>query len=377
MNKVPITLMRGGTSKGVFLLRKDMPSLSSEWDQFLLDIMGSPDPNQIDGLGGANSLTSKVAIIQKSQDPSYDIEYTFAQVSLYNQVVDYKGNCGNISSAVGPYAIEKGLVPAEEPVTTVRIFNTNTKKIIKAEVEVEDGKVKTEGNYSIPGVPGSASPIFLSFEQPEGAVTGKILPTGNPTDTLSCSLGNIQASIVDIANPLVFVKAQDVGLKGDDLPDEYTSKQLNLLEEIRSLATEKCGFAPSQYATKLSPATPKLTVVSKPFNYTDTTGTTHNKEEIDVLVRMMSMQRPHKALAITGAVCTTAASKINGTILYEMIDHQSNRFAIGHPAGVMETIINDCENLSIKVGRTARLLMEGTVYTKRKYSNAFYENKVL
>ncbi|WP_252311126.1 2-methylaconitate cis-trans isomerase PrpF family protein [Sinobaca sp. H24] len=369
MNKVPITLMRGGTSKGVFLQKKDLPATDQEREEFLLDIMGSPDPNQIDGLGGANSLTSKVAIIDKSSNSSYDIEYTFAQVSLYDQLVDFKGNCGNISSAVGPYAIAKGLVSAEEPITKVRIFNTNTKKIITAEVEVENGRVKTEGDYSIPGVPGNGSPIFLSFENPEGAVTGKVLPTGRPIDFLSCSLGEIRASIVDIANPLVFVQAQDIGLRGDELPEEYSKEQIALLEELRAAAAEECGFASKSEATRLSPATPKLTIVSKPFDYQDTAGKFHNEKDFNVLVRMMSMQRPHKALAITGAVCITAASKIKGTILSEIIDRNSSTILIGHPAGVMETIFNEFP-LSIKVGRTARLLMEGKVHTKSNYSQS-------
>ncbi|WP_082235494.1 2-methylaconitate cis-trans isomerase PrpF family protein [Halobacillus massiliensis] len=368
MNKVPITLMRGGTSKGVFLRKKDLPVTDQERERFLLDIMGSPDPNQIDGLGGANSLTSKVAIIDKSSNPSYDVEYTFAQVSLYDQMVDFKGNCGNISSAVGPYAIAKGLVSIKEPITKVRIFNTNTKKIITAEVEVENGRVKTEGDYVIPGVPGSGSPIFLSFENPEGAVTGKVLPTGRPIDILSCSLGDIRASIVDIANPLVFVRAQDIGLRGDELPEEYSIEQIELLEELRADAAEKCGFASKAEATKLSPATPKLTVVSNPLDYQDTAGKYHNEKDFDVLVRMMSMQRPHKALAITGAVCITAASKIEGTILSDIIDRNTYTISIGHPAGIMETIYNEFP-LSIKVGRTARLLMEGTVYTKSHYGS--------
>ena len=160
--------MRGGTSKGVFLNFEDMPTNRLLWNEFLLDIMGSPDRRQIDGLGGANSLTSKVAIIKNSDLDGVDVDYTFAQISIANNLVDFKGNCGNISSAVGPYAIEQGLVPAIEPITKVRIYNTNTKKIIIAEVEVENGHVKTDGMCSIPGVPGTGSPIYLSFTNAEG-----------------------------------------------------------------------------------------------------------------------------------------------------------------------------------------------------------------
>ena len=163
MHKTPCTIMRGGTSKGVFFRLEDMPEDQSAWPDFLLDVMGSPDDRQIDGLGGANSLTSKVAIIKASDDPAYDVEYTFAQVSIGTRLVDFQGNCGNISSAVGPYAVNTGLVPAVAPVTTVRIHNTNTDKLIVAEVAVEDGRAKTHGNARIPGVPGTGSPVYLSF----------------------------------------------------------------------------------------------------------------------------------------------------------------------------------------------------------------------
>ena len=230
MTRIPVTVMRGGTSKGVFINHEEMPVNKSDWEPFLLDIMGSPDQRQIDGLGGANSLTSKIAIIKKSDLEKADVDYTFAQVSISESLVDFKGNCGNISSAVGPYAIEQGIVQPVEPVTKVRIYNTNTKKVIVAEVEVENGKVKTEGSCMIPGVPGTGSPIYLSFENGEGAVTGKLLPTGNAIDLLQTSIGTVKASIVDVGNPLVFVKAADIGLKGTELPHEYTDKQLKLFE---------------------------------------------------------------------------------------------------------------------------------------------------
>ena len=234
--KIPIAVMRGGTSKGVFINYKEMPEDRVLWDSFLLDIMGSPDQRQIDGLGGGNSLTSKAAIIKKSEMDGIDVEYTFAQVSIENQLVDFKGNCGNISSAVGPYAIEQGLVAAVAPVTVVRIFNTNTQKVIIAEVEVENGQVKTEGQCEIPGVPGTGSPIYLSFTDAQGAVTGKLFPTGNPIDRIDTRNGPIGVSIIDVANPLVFVKAEDVGLTGSELPHEFTAEKLAELEEIRSAA---------------------------------------------------------------------------------------------------------------------------------------------
>lgn len=367
--RVPVVVMRGGTSKGVFLNYDHMPSDRLLWDEFILDIMGSPDRRQIDGLGGANSLTSKVAIIKKSNLQEIDVEYTFAQVSIENQLVDFKGNCGNISSAVGPYAIEQGLVPAIEPITTVRIFNTNTQKVIIAEVEVENGQVKTEGMCSIPGVPGTGSPIYLSFTKAEGAVTGKLFPTGNAIDLIQTPFGPINISIIDVANPLVFVHASEVGLTGIELPDQLTDEKLIELESIRSIAAEMCQFAKKEEATKKTPAVPKMTIIAPPMDYIDVTGVERKAADMDCTIRMMSMQKPHQALAITGAICTTAGAFLNGTILSEIINVKQEIIRLGHPAGIMETKVDlIAGNIgAIKVVRTARMILEGYVYTKKNY----------
>ncbi|WP_396120272.1 2-methylaconitate cis-trans isomerase PrpF family protein [Domibacillus indicus] len=368
--KVPVVIMRGGTSKGVFLNHQHMPTNPALWEEFLLDVMGSPDQRQIDGLGGANSLTSKAAIIKKSDSPAFDVEYTFAQVSIDHQMVDFKGNCGNISSAVGPYAIEQGMVPIKEPVTKVRIYNTNTKKLIIAEVEVENGQVKAEGNCSIPGVPGTGSPIYLSFTQAEGAVTGKLFPTGKPVDMIRTADRLIPVSIVDVANPLVFVRAKDVGLNGTELPAEYTPDKLKELEEIRSIAAEMCGFADRKEATLKSPAVPKMTIVASPADYIDRTGVQRKSADMDILIRMMSMQKPHQALAITGAICTTAAAFLEDTILSDLIDIKQEVFRLAHPAGIMETKVDFVAGhiSAIKVVRTARTILEGNVFTKKNYA---------
>ncbi|WFO86837.1 2-methylaconitate cis-trans isomerase PrpF family protein [Bacillus velezensis] len=368
MEKVPVTVMRGGTSKGVFIHEKDMPDDTNLWSDFLLDIMGSPDERQIDGLGGGHSLTSKAAIIKKSARKDADVEYTFAQVSLTDKFTDFKGNCGNISSAVGPYAIEKGLVQAEEPVTKVRILNTNTQKVIVAEVEVRNGTFHYQGDCSIPGVPGTASPIYLSFHQAEGAVTGKLFPTGQPIDVLDTPYGNISVSIIDYANPLVFVKAEDTGLTGLELPDEYTPDILEKLEMIRSIAAEKCRFAPRHEAAAKSPAVPKLTLISSPADYIDTKGIKRHAEEMDLVIRMMSMQKPHQALAITGAVCTTAGMLLQDTILSEF-SFSGRTIRLGHPSGILKTEADvDPDGTTIKVVRTARKISEGYVFTKQSYN---------
>ena len=377
--RVPVVVMRGGTSKGVFLNFENMPDNRLLWDDFLLDIMGSPDRRQIDGLGGANSLTSKVAIIKKSDLNDVDIEYTFAQISIANNLVDFKGNCGNISSAVGPYAIEQGLVQAIEPITTVRIFNTNTKKMIIAEVEVENGRVKTEGMCSIPGVPGTGSPIYLSFPNAEGAVTGKLFPTENPIDVIQLPKGPIKISIIDVANPLVFVNASDVGLTGSELPHEFTREKLLELEEIRSMAAEMCHFAAKEDATMKSPAVPKMTIIAPPMDYIDVTGIERKASDMDCRIRMLSMQEPHQALAISGAICTTAGAFLEDTILSESINVKQEVVRLGHPGGIMETKVNlIAGHISvIKVVRTARTILEGHVYTKKSYKIAEVSSQAL
>nr|WP_245947473.1 PrpF domain-containing protein [Bacillus taeanensis] len=370
--------MRGGTSKGIFFKHEDMPRDPSLWEDFLLDVMGSPDPRQIDGLGGANSLTSKVAIIKKSDRPNIDIEYTFGQVSLTDEIVDFKGNCGNISSAVGPYAIDAGFVKAVDPITKVSILNTNTNKVIVAEVEVENGMVKQSGDVEIPGVPHPGSPVYLTFREPEGSVTGKLLPTGNTIDKLNTSFGSVATSIVDCANPVVFVNAQELGLKGCELPDEFSDEQLAKLEEIRAAGAERCGIAFKEEATAKSPAVPKLALVASPMNYVDRMGIVRKKEDMDIVIRMMSMQKPHQSLAITGAICTAVASKLPHSIFTHIVDIKSDKIRLAHPAGIMETYIKyEQDRIKyVKVLRTARKLMEGYVYTRHQYviEGAEYEN---
>lgn len=366
MKKFPCVLMRGGTSKAAFFLKDDMPKDEKDWEAFLLDAMGSPDPRQIDGLGGANSLTSKVAIIAKSDKEDVDVDYTFAQVSLTDRKVDFKGNCGNISSAVGPFALLKGLVQAEEGITKVNVYNTNTDKVIIADVPTENGTYNPDGDAAIAGVPGTASAIYLNFSHPEGSVTGKLLPTGNTKDVLKVSIGEVTVSLVDAANPLVFVKASDLGLTGKELPAEYSKEQLDLLEEIRAAAARLCGFVDEN--DKVSPAIPKMTLVAEAMDCVDIYGKTWNKDEMDLTVRMMSMQKPHQALAITGSVCITVAANVAGTVVADVVG-QKESLIIAHPSGVVETsgVIEDGEIAGVSMLRTARMIFEGHVYTKQNY----------
>ncbi len=374
---LPVTIMRGGTSKGIYILEKDLPDDQKSWEPLLLRLMGSPDKKQIDGLGGSQSVTSKVAIVKKSEREDADVDYTFAQVSVDKPLVSYKGNCGNISSGVGPFAIEKRLVQAEEGTTTVRIYNTNTEKVIAADVATKDGQVVYNGDFPIAGVPGTASQIRLKFLDPAGTLGKGLLPTGNPTDTLEIpGFGPVEVSIVDAANPLVFVKAEALGLTGRELPDALNAdeKKLELLESVRGMAAQKLGLTDDYKKSAWeTPGIPKMTFVAKAGDYVTSDGKNVKKEDIDLLSRMMSMQKTHPSYAMTGAMCTAAAAIIPGSVVQQVLNPAADThfIRIGHPGGVLECgvdyemkenqpVIEDTFGF-----RTANLLLEGTAVIRQ------------
>ena len=372
--RLPCMIIRGGTSKGLYFLEKDLPKEQEERDQVLLKVMGSPDLKQINGLGGATSVTSKVAIIKVSSRPDADVDYTFAQVSVDKPLVSYKGNCGNISSGVGPFALERGLVPLKEPMTPVRIYNTNTGKIIEAEVQVENGAVKYEGDFKIAGVKGSASPVKLKFMHPAGTISKELLPTGHAVDELDVpGFGKVQVSIVDAANPLVFVKAADLGLKGTELPAELDADpaKLDLLEKVRGLAAVKLGlikdYTKSAWET---PGIPKMTFVAEPHDYLTANGQSIKENQIDLLSRMMSMQKTHPTYAMTGAMCTAAAAVVPGSVVAQVLrkDADTQFIRIGHPDGILEAGVDySLKDNKVEVEdtfgfRTANLLLDGTAF---------------
>jgi 2-methylaconitate cis-trans-isomerase PrpF len=381
MERIPCVIMRGGTSKAVFLLDNDLPKDQAKRDRIILSVFGSPDSRQIDGLGGADPLTSKLAVIAPSARDDADIDYTFGQVDLHSAFVDYSSNCGNISSAVGPFAIAQGLVKITEPVTTVRIFNTNTAKVFEADVTIVDGKPAVIGDYKVDGVPGIGARISLNFAGTVGSKTGKLLPTGSPKDQIDVEgFGKLSVSMVDAGSPMVFVLAEDLGLKGIESPKEIDSnpEMLELLEKIRCIAAEKMGIASRAEAREKVKAVPMVAFVSPPQAYkSHITGEEVKPDGVDFVSRDMFMQIMHKTYSGTATVCTGCAAVTSGTIVNAVMrkNRQDRIVRIGHPGGVIDADMKTEETPSgIKItraaiGRTARRIMEGYVYVPRNILN--------
>ena len=374
LKEIPCMIFRGGTSKGLFFLDSDLPSSMEERNRVLLKLMGSPDPRQIDGLGGATSVTSKVAILKPSCREDADVEYTFAQVSVDKALVSYAGNCGNISAAVGPFAIESGLVKPSPDVTTVRILNTNTQKLMLEDVMTPQGRVEYSGTYAIAGVPGTAAPVRIMVRDPGGSVCGALLPTGNCVDELDVpGLGRIRASFVDAANPLVFVLAEEVRMNGTEGAGEIDQnpKLLALLERVRGAAAQRLGLIedPGESAVK-TPGVPKLAIVSRPQAYTSGDGRRIHADQMDLCARMMSMQKAHPTYAMTGAMCTAAAAAVPGTLVNQVCraSVRTDRVRIGHPNGIIEAgaeavaTNGSVDIVSASGYRTARLLARCTAF---------------
>lgn len=377
MEMLKCSIVRGGTSKGIFIMKNELPKDPAERDEVICAIYGSPDLRQIDGLGGADVLTSKLAIISPPSRPDADVDYTFGQVSFETKFVDYGGNCGNISAAVGPFAIDEGFVEAVEPVTTVRIHLTNSNNILVAEVPVKNGKACVEGDYSIDGVPGTGAKITLDWSDTAGAITGKLLPTGNAKDVISVDGKDYEVSLVDAGNPLVFIHANSLGMSGTESPNEIEANEdlMATIEKIRGRATVIFGLVktPEEAAIK-SPYAPFFAIVSPPADYTSISGEKVNAEEVDIVSRLLFMMRMHKTYPVTGTVCTGAAVRIPGSVAWEVLRKEAKTrqsVNIGHPGGVIsvqaeaEVISGEVKLKRIGVYRTARRIMDGYVYVRK------------
>ncbi|RZU63021.1 2-methylaconitate cis-trans isomerase PrpF family protein [Zhihengliuella halotolerans] len=371
--RIASVVMRGGTSKALFFHERDLPEDPEFRARFILAAFGSPDPyrRQIDGLGGAVSTTSKVAVIGDGRPYGVDVTYDFGQVSIDQPLVDRRGNCGNISSAVGPFAVDEGMVEATDPVTKVRFLNLNTNKVIVAHVPTRNGRFNPNGTFELPGIPGTGSQVRLDYMEPGGAVTGKLLPTGNVLDELEVpEVGTIPVSIVDAANPLVFVRWSDLGLSGLELPAEIDadSELLARIESIRAHASVKAGIADTlREATEVTPSVPKLSLVGAPRTYVASNGRTFPESESSVRAAMMSMGTTHNSYPLTGAIATAVAAKLPGTLVHDVARRAGDEFVIGHPAGLLEMSAdveqgpNGWKVNSVSGYRTARRLMEGHV----------------
>ncbi len=364
-------IMRGGTSKAVFLKEADIPADPEARRRVILKVYGSPDKRQIDGLGGADPLTSKLAIIGPPRRPDVHLTYTFGQVEIDHPDIDWRSLCGNISAAVGAFAIYEGMVAPEAPVTTVRAFNTNLGRVLSIEVPVAEGRPLERGDYRVPGVPGSGARILIDFADTAGGATGRLLPTGNPVDVLDVpGHGRLEVSLVDIGNAHVFLRAADLGLAGTETAAEIDARGdlRALLERIRGLAAQRMGMlADAAQSVRETPATPLLAMVSPPADYRNAlAGGTVAAAEVDLVSRLMFMQQMHKTYAGTSTVCTGVASRLPGTLVQQVTrSHNRPAIRIGHPAGVIETeseIAPDGRVLRATLGRTARRIMEGYVF---------------
>jgi 2-methylaconitate cis-trans-isomerase PrpF len=368
--------MRGGTSKAVMFRREDLPADPKDWEPIFLQVMGSPDPNgrQLDGMGGGISSLSKICIIGRPTRPDADIDYTFAQIGVRDTFIDYGANCGNMSSAVGPFALDEGLVAAPAGnEAVIRIHNTNTSKIIVARFPVDRGALAESGDIEIDGVAGKAAPIRLEFLEPGGARTGKLLPTGNACDELQVrGLGTVRASCVDAANPCVFVEASAVGKAGDELPAalDRDAAFMQHMEDIRCAASVKMGIASDLDQAGRMTGIPKVAMVSGPRAGRTISARELTAADADIWVRMISVGQPHLAVPITGAICLAVASRIPGSIPAEL-NKSNGPTRIAHPSGV--TLVDAGVSAASgaakaeygAVYRSARRLFEGNVVYRK------------
>lgn len=368
--------MRGGTSKGLFFNKSDVPEDLPRLEKVLLAAIGSPDPykRQLNGVGGATSSTSKIVIINQSEQPQYDVDYNFGHVSLDKPIIDWTGNCGNLTAAVAHYAIEEGLTKQKPElgdaglVQKVRIWQTNVGQEIIAHVPVtkEDGMPVYTGEDTLDGVSGTARAFRIDFLKPS---SGRTLPTGNATDTLNLKDGSsIEASLVNAGNPTIFVRAADLGLQGTELPPQLSEPSfLAKIEEIRQQGAFTMGLVDAPEDAAKRPATPKVSFVSPPQTYKRLDGETMDESAIDVTARIFSMGIPHGAYTGTGAVAIGIAALLEGSVVNEVARKTPDgMLRVGHTSGLLVTggQLEECgkQALAASLIRTARRLMDGKVY---------------
>ncbi|WP_179998570.1 2-methylaconitate cis-trans isomerase PrpF [Acinetobacter sp. YH12239] len=381
--KIPATYMRGGTSKGVFFNLNDLPIEAQvpgkARDQILLRVIGSPDPygKQIDGMGGASSSTSKTVILSKSAQPDHDVDYLFGQVAIDRPFVDWSGNCGNLTAAVGSFAISNGLVSAEKipenGICTVKIWQVNIQKTIIAHVPITNGQVQETGDFELDGVTFPAAEVQIEFLDPadDGEDGAAMFPTGNVVDELEVpDIGRFQVTLINAGIPTIFMNASDLGYEGTELQDHINNdvEALAKFEKIRAYGAVKMGIIQHIDEAVQRQHTPKIAFVSAPKNYISSSGKTVQADEIDLTVRALSMGKLHHAMMGTAAVAIGTAAAIPGTLVNLASgggEKKSVRF--GHPSGTLRVgaeaeKINDQWTVKKAImSRSARVLMEGWI----------------
>ena len=381
--KIPATYMRGGTSKGVFFKLDDLPSAAQQAgairDQLLLRVIGSPDPygKQIDGMGGASSSTSKTVILAKSSQPNHDVDYLFGQVAIDRAFVDWSGNCGNLTAAVGAFAISNGLVNAERipenGLCTVRIWQANIQKTIIAHVPMSHGQVQETGDFELDGVTFPAAEVQIEFLDPadDGEDGSAMFPTGNLVDTFNVpNIGTFQATFINAGIPTIFLNAEEIGYAGTELQDVINgnAEALARFETIRAYGAKQMGLIEDISEAEKRQHTPKIAFVAKPKAYISSSGKQIQTEDVDLLVRALSMGKLHHAMMGTAAVAIGTAAAIPGTLVNLAAGggvREAVRF--GHPSGTLRVgaqAVQESGQWQVKkavMSRSARVLMEGWV----------------
>lgn len=362
IKKIPIVIMRGGTSRSIFIKKEYLPEDEALWESIFLQILGSNYESQTDNLGCRDPLTTKIAIVSESLRPEFDMEYTFFQVGVYKPFVTFRGNCGNLSSALGVFAVEEGYIEPKEPYTSVKVYNKNTDKAIEIEVPITDGRVQTEGDYSIDGVKGTGARIDVNFPDTGGTITGRLFPSGNRKDILT---DGIPITIIDSGSLSIIIQARYLGLQGTENPYflEENEEIIGKVERIRKEASDLIDFVPDIFL-------PKLLYITTPKAYTAITGKVIKGEDIDITSRYFSQTGIiHKSYPVAGGIALATAAHIEGTVVEEIFKPTDNKIRIGHPSGVSHVscqIIEENERFKIdaKIGRTARRIMEGHIYIR-------------
>ena len=374
---VPAAFYRGGTSRAVLFREADLaPYGPEEQDAIILAALGSPDPygREVDGLGGGISSLSKVAIVGLApSDSQADVTFRFGQVDVERPVVEFLGTCGNISAAIGPFAVDEGMVEAREPLTIVRVLSVNTGQRYDCHVPVQGGRAEVEGDYQIDGVPAPGGRIVLEYHGPAGSLGRGVFPTGRPCETIELADGRlVEVSIVDAANPMVFVRASDLAATAIELPAAIDSDPPlhAALEEIRDHAAVRVGLASDLVeAHDRAKAIPKVVMVASPASYRTTRGASVDAERVDLVARMLSMGKAHRTMAGTAAICTAVAASLDGTLVREVARPVAERVRIGHAAGVLEmgVKVESGQVRSVSTYRTARRIMDGRIYVPTQY----------